>query len=67
MSVVLHIAAYAGAKLAGFIGEPSSPPMMSVLDGAKKHSVPFSSTAHCFSQLEFLLAKFVKTKSFIYL
>ena len=44
-SVALHIAAYAGAKLTGFIGEPSSPPMMCVFEGAKKHSVPFTSTA----------------------
>jgi hypothetical protein len=44
MSVVLHIAGYAGAKLTGFIGEPSSPPTMCVFEGAKKHSVPFSSS-----------------------
>jgi hypothetical protein len=40
-----HRSIYAGAKLTGFIGEPSSPPTMSVLEGAKKHSVPFTSTA----------------------
>jgi hypothetical protein len=39
-----HRSIYAGAKLTGFIGEPSSPPTMCVFEGAKKHSVPFSSS-----------------------